>query len=180
MIERETVPLWSELTSVGHRMGRPDAKVTILEFSDFECPFCRRFSEVAAAVRKAHGDDVAHVFVHYPLTGHRFARPAAHVAECAAAQGRFEEMHDLLFVKQDSLGLKEWSSFAKESGVRNISEFSGCLRDTSKARFIDAGLAAGRSVDVRGTPTVVINGTLYRQLPPDSLSDIVKDLLSKR
>jgi len=171
---------WNQLLKAGRLMGSESAKVTILEFADFECPFCRRFSESVRAVRAQYGGDVAHVFIHYPLGSHRFALPAARIAECSFLQGRFESMHDLLLQKQDSLGLKDWQSFAEEAGIPDLKAFASCSKGTATVPMIDKGLAAGRTVGVDGTPTVIVNGLLYSRPPYDSLSEIVRRIVTAR
>src|SRR5687767_13073569 len=80
---------WKDLLAAGIRVGPTDAPVTIVEFVDFECPFCRRADSVLTGVQQRYGNDVAFVFVHFPLPNHRFAMPGARAAECALAQGRF-------------------------------------------------------------------------------------------
>jgi len=92
-------------------MGSPAAPVLLVEFGDFECPFCRRLAPVLEAAEQAHQGKVGVIYVHYPLESHRFARPAARAAECAALQSRFRQFHDALFHKQDSLGLKSWAGY---------------------------------------------------------------------
>ena len=95
---------WREALPIGVRYGNADAPVTIVVFSDFECPFCARFNAVADSALQRR-KDVALAFVHFPLASHRFAVPAARAAECADRYGRFGGLADLLFAKQDSLGI---------------------------------------------------------------------------
>lgn len=159
---------WKSIATSGQRRGPANAAVTIVEFSDFECPFCKRFHENALnPVMKEMEGSVAHVFVHFPLNGHRFARPAAHAAECAADQGRFIGMSDQLFAKQDSLGLKSWESFATDAGVDDRKRFQACLT-SPQAPVIDTGVATGMRIGILGTPTVLVNGWLTPMPPTDS------------
>lgn len=97
------------------------------------------------------------MFHHFPLNGHRFARAAALAGDCAAAQGRFAEMKEQLFARQDSFGLKPWREYAVAAGVDRIDSFDACLEARDDAR-IREGLAAGARIGVAGTPTVVVNG----------------------
>jgi protein-disulfide isomerase len=140
-------------------MGPANAKITIVEFSDFECPFCAKFSKnVISAIRRQYPNDVAFVFRHMPLPMHRFADPAARAAECAAVQGRFEEFHNSLFSKQDSLGLKSFGAFAQESGVGDLKAFEACTRRTDKNTVVQGDVAEATRSSVRATPTVIANG----------------------
>jgi protein-disulfide isomerase len=116
---RTRVKGWTDLLKDGVFIGDTAATVKIVEFGDFECPFCRRADSVFRIVKQKYGAEVALVYVHYPLPMHRFAIPAARAAECAGEQDRFAEMHDALFSKQDSLGLKSWMSFASETAIRD-------------------------------------------------------------
>jgi len=170
---------WDTLVRAGIRVGDPNSRVTIVEFADFECPFCARFSESINQVEAEFGKDVSHVFVHYPLRSHRFARPAARAAECASAQGHFKSMQDVLFAKQDSLGLKSWVSYAAEAGVLDTASFSHCASDAKPLASVEEGLRLGAGLGVTGTPTVIINGLRYSSPPGDSLSAIVRAALAR-
>jgi len=163
---------WQDFARTGHAMGPADAPVTIVEFADFECPVCRAFTTGAlAAIRAAYPQDVRVVFRHWPLKYHRFAYPAARAAECAGDQGRFEAFHDLLYQKQDSLGLKSFAEFAKEAGVANLSDFGDCQTRTTSVPAIEADVGAALALGGKGTPTILINETLLPGAPSRSVLD---------
>lgn len=162
----KVVQNWKVYGQIGHRFGARSPKVTIIEFGDFECPACRDFANRALkGIRANYPKEVAVVFRHWSLRYHRFAYPAARIAECAAAQGRFEAIHDLLYAKQDSLGLKSWASYAAESGVRDLAKFSACALSTTRIASIDADAEAALGLGATGTPTVMINGLLFPSVP---------------
>jgi protein-disulfide isomerase len=167
---------WDQLLAAGVRMGPRDAALTIIVFSDFECPACRAFHETTAALRAKYPDAVAVVHVHHPLARHRLANAAARAAECAADQGVFEAFHDLLFERQDSLGIKSWVAFASSAAVGNLQEFERCFARTEPHPRIEAGLALGRQLELEGTPLVVVNGMRHRRVP--SLDELEERLLS--
>jgi len=147
--------------AIGQRIGPPDAKVTIVEFSDFQCPFCARAAAELVDVRRRHPSDVAIVYRHYPLSFHEFAVPAARATECAALGGAFTAYHDLLFANQDSLGATPWSEFARRSSVASIPAFDRCMQDTtSGAGAIERDQKAGKKLGIRGTPAFLINDLL--------------------
>jgi len=173
---------WSRLLSVGERIGPADADVTILVFSDFECPACRRFATSALkGVLSEYPSEAALVFRHWPLSYHRFARPAARASECAARQGKFLPLHDLLFEKQDSLGLKPWESFAVDAGVESVSDFASCLADPALDVRFDADTREVKELGGIGTPTVLVNGLRFPSAPDSSeLSKAVKEALSSK
>ncbi|MCC6930161.1 MAG: thioredoxin domain-containing protein [Gemmatimonadaceae bacterium] len=124
---------------------------------------------------------MAHVLLHFPVSGHRFAPLAARAAECAGEHQRFSEFIERVFEKQDSLGLKPWSEFASESGIRDTAVFAQCMRSKDPLPALDRGARIGRALGVQGTPTVIINGWQFRGVPPDTLFErIVRDLLAGR
>ena len=137
--------------------GRPDAPVEIIEFSDFQCPFCLRAHPVVTEVLKQYGDRVRLVYRHYPLPNHPQARPAAEAASCAAEQGKFWPYHDRLFTDQNALTDRDFKRHAVELGL-DQARFSGCLESHKYAKDIDADIAAGNEVGVSGTPAFFING----------------------
>lgn len=126
--------------------------------------------------------DVSLTYYHYPLANHRFAEAAARAALCATTgNGRFGEMANQLFVKQDSFGLKPWVSYATAAGVVDTTEFLRCMADTNTYARIEADREVGRKVPVVGIPTVIINGWLLPLPPPvDTLRHIVRELLAGR
>lgn len=154
---------WEDLVEHGVRVGDPSAAVQIVTFTDLECPFCRRFHAVAKEVAETRGD-VALTWLHFPLGRHRFARPAAHAAECAWDEGRFAEFLDVVYERQDSLGLTSWLEFAALAGVTDTTRFAGCIASDEPPPRIQLGLDAARRVGATGTPTVLING--WRVAPP--------------
>lgn len=166
------VPQWERVLASGVVVGDSMAPVKVVELGDFECPFCRRFEE---SLRKAVGPrkDVALVFVHYPLASHRFAMPAARVSQCAFDQGKFAEVHDLLFAKQDSLGLKAWDTFGRDVGVRDTARFRICAAQRDTVAKITAGQHLGGLLNIHGTPTVIINGWQFAGAPRDSILSLL-------
>lgn len=163
-----SVPDWRQYAAGGHRIGPPGAAVTIVEFGDYECPACAAFQKTLEAVLAAHPQDVALVYRHWPLPFHRFAYPAARAAECAAAQGRFPQFNQLMYAKQDSLGLVPFDDIAARSGVTDLASFRRCNRQTGKVAAIETDIAAAEKLGGSGTPTILLD-SLRLQFPPDSL-----------
>ncbi len=138
--------------------GNKNAKVTLVEFSDFQCPYCGQFNPTVEQVRKDYPDTVRIVFKHYPLTSiHPMAQKAAEAAECAGDQNKFWEMHDKLFANQTSLSLANYKVWAKDLGL-NQSKFDTCLDKNEKAAKVAADQSYGDSIGVSGTPTSFVNG----------------------
>lgn len=168
------------LSRLGTLIGDSTARVKVVVFSDYECPYCREFNERFKAIHDSVGEAVSLLVVHFPLTMHRFARPAALAAECSDSLRMFPQIHDLFLAKQDSLGLKSWTSFAWEAGVRDTLEFQNCLSRHQRSSRIDSSLKIGAKLKVEGTPTVIINGTRYSSAPYDSLASIVRQILEQK
>lgn len=152
------VPGWEVVLPVGIRVGEASARVTVVEFTDLECPACRRFQNIMREILREYPRDVALIFVHTPLPGHRFAMQAARAAECAQTKGRFVPMIEAIFGKQDSLGIKSWGSFALEAGIADSASISACARDTRPVGRISAHVMLAESLEVNATPTVLVNG----------------------
>jgi protein-disulfide isomerase len=171
------LPNWLEYTRTGHRLGREDSKPILVVFSDFECPYCRAFAlEGLQSIRARYGDSVGVIFRHFPLSNHRFAKQFAAAAVCAGNVGHFEAFHDLAFAEQDSIGLKTAAQFAKEAGVRDMAGFEACLSAPATDSVVARDLAAAKALELNGTPSIIINGTLYRGvIPEEQLVGLVED-----
>lgn len=178
----ERISNWTEIASVGHRTGPENAPLTVVVFSDFECPFCRAFAtDFFPNLTQEFPGQVAMVFRHWPLDMHRFAYPAARAAECAGQQGRFKEFHDVVFANQKMLGLKTFSEMARESGVKNVAQFETCASDSAQVPAITRDVDAVTRLKGRGTPTVIVNGWILRGgVTRQRLDSLAKSVLVPR
>lgn len=149
---------WRTFLASGTLMGHATAPVQVVALGDFECSGCRAFYEIWQSAESRFGDAIALTYVHYPLAYHRFALRAAMATECAKAQGRFKEMYSVLYEKQDSIGLKTVEEFAGETHIANIRAFRRCVSAVDTAPAILRGLALGKRIGLRGTPTLIVNG----------------------
>lgn len=137
--------------------GDAKAPITIVEFSDFECPYCRRAQASLLKVQEVYQDKVRMVFRHYPLPFHAKAPKASEAAQCAADQGKFWPMHDLLFSDKSKLDVVDLKAAAKTLGL-DVAVFDKCLDSDKHAARIEADLTEGKKLGVTGTPTFFING----------------------
>jgi protein-disulfide isomerase len=144
--------------------GGEKATVTIVEFSDYECPFCKRAEPTVQKVLKTYGDKVRFVYRHYPLEFHAKARPAAEAAECANAQGKFWEYHDKVFASSD-LSEEKLKAIAGEIGL-DQAKFDECLAKHSGKDAVDKDMADASEVGVTGTPAFFINGRMISGAQP--------------
>ena len=141
-------------------LGDDDAPITIIEFSDYECPFCTRFYLNTLPQIKSEYIDTGKVkliYRDYPLGFHANAQKAAEAAECAGEQGKYYEMHDKLFDEGVNGGVSSFKQYAKEIGL-NAGEFNECLDSGEMASEVQKDFQDGQRAGVRGTPTFFING----------------------
>jgi protein-disulfide isomerase len=143
--------------SKGPAFGPANAKVTVVEFSDFQCPYCGKAASVVDQIKEKYSERVRFVFRQFPLPMHENARGAAEAALAANAQGKFWEFHDKLFQNQTQLTRSGLEGFAKDAGL-NVTEFKKALDAKTYAADVDSDVKLGESVAVQGTPTMFING----------------------
>jgi protein-disulfide isomerase len=150
-------PPRTRVSAVGPARGPETAAVTIVEFSDFQCPYCRSVAPTLRRIRSEYGDRVRFVFKHFPLPIHKDASKAAEAAACAEEQGRFWEMHDRLFAHARNLDLDVFFQDARDIGL-DEAQFSECMLKHQRMDRWQADVAAGKSYGVSGTPTFFVNG----------------------
>jgi formate-nitrite transporter family protein len=145
-----------------HVLGAADARVTLVEYGDFQCPSCGAAYPVLREVRRAFGPNLRFVFRHYPLRdSHPHAVLAAEASEAAGAQGKFWEMHDRLFEHQDALDERSLVRHARKLGL-DVPRVEREVVARSYTPRVERDIESGRSSGVRGTPSLFINGTIYR------------------
>lgn len=164
-------------------LGNPDAPVTVVEFSDFQCPFCQRF----------HGETLPRIIDEYVKTGkvkfvyrdfplsaiHGMAQKAAEAGECANEQGKFWEYHDLLFLRQDQLGVMNFIQWAGELGL-DSDRFANCLESGKYSAEVEGDYRDGEAAGVKGTPANFINGRILEgALPFSKFQAIIEEELKK-
>jgi len=175
-------PLRFSMVAAGRpSRGSASAPVMLVVFSDFQCPYCKKFSLTLSEVAKKYGDKVRIVFRQFPLTNiHPYAMKAAGAALCAADQNRFWEMHDLLFQDQDSLEIDALKERAKKLGL-DLNAFNACLDSPLHAAQIHEDIVAGASAGADSTPTTFINGRYFNgALPLDAISEIIDEELKAK
>ena len=157
-----------EVATAGSPKKGPDsARVKVVEFSDFQCPFCGRVTPTLEQVQKTYGDDVQIVFKHLPLRIHPKA-PAAHAAaEAAKAQGKFWEMHDLIFANQRELSETKYIEYAGQIGL-DVDQFKKDMTSPETKKRVDADVAEAARLGVTGTPGFFINGKFVSGAKPFS------------
>jgi protein-disulfide isomerase len=162
------------------RGGGPTAPVTIVEFSDYECPFCKRAEDVVDQVAAAYGDKVRIVFRDFPLEMHANARTAAEAAHCAHAQGKFWPFHAKLFANQQALGLDDLRTYAGEIGLDRAA-FDECLAERRFKAAVEQDMADGAKAGVSGTPAFFVNGRMLSGVQPfEKFKEVIDEELAAR
>jgi protein-disulfide isomerase len=164
-----------EVATAGHpSIGPANAPVTIVEFSDFQCPFCKRAEPTLKEIRQKYGDNVRLVYMDYPLPMHSHALDAAKAARCAGEQGKFWPFHDALFADQAKESPGDLKATAKSLGL-NTSKFDTCFDQAKSEAGVRADLEQGKALGIDGTPAFFINGRMLVGAQPASSFDQIID-----
>jgi protein-disulfide isomerase len=160
-LEPPEPPVYEIATQGYPSLGPENAPVTIVEFADFQCPFCAQSAPTLNQVLARYSGKVRVVFRNFPLTSHTYAQKAHEAAECANEQGTFWPYHDLLFANQDALGVEDLKRYAANLGL-DTGRFNQCLDTDKYAEKVKQDVEDGVKYNVWGTPTFFINGTSKR------------------
>jgi protein-disulfide isomerase len=159
--------------------GGKDAQVTLVEFSDFQCPFCGRVEPTLAQIKQTYGDKVRVAFKHLPLRIHPDAPGAHAAAEAAHRQGKFWEMHDKIFANQRDLKPETFRNYAKEIGL-DLAKFDKDVASADVKKKIDGDSAEADKLGVSGTPAFFINGRYLSGAQPfDAFKKMIDEELAK-
>jgi protein-disulfide isomerase len=163
--------------ATGPSKGPQNAPVTIVEFSDYECPYCVRAEETVKEVLATYPGKVRLVYRDYPLPMHAKAPKAAEAAHCAADQGKYWEMHDKLLANAQKLDVSDLKAHAREVGLDG-GKFDQCLDSSEKAKVVEGHKKAGEEAGVSGTPAFFINGRpLSGAQPLDAFKKVIDEEL---
>jgi protein-disulfide isomerase len=158
--------------------GRDDAPIELVEFSDFDCPYCRRATETIDLLMEQFAGQIRFVYKDYPLPSHPDAFKAAEAGNCAHEQGRFWELHDTMFASQGSLGVEELKGYAADLGL-DTAAFDACLDSGRHAAAVNRDVRIGMSYGVSSTPTLFLNGrAVLGAAPYETFVEIVREELT--
>ena len=169
------------ITKDGHIRGNPEAAMTLVEFSDLECPFCRQFHPTILQALQEYGDDVRWVYKHFPLDGlHPQARPAAEASECVWEQkgnDGFWQFVDAMFEEQERLGSAFYREAAEQIEV-NLAQFDDCVSTRKYQNKVEQDYQQGIQAGVSGTPGSYVNGVVVGgAVPYSQLKSIIDSQL---
>lgn len=160
-------------------IGDKDAKVTLVEFSDYQCPFCKRVRPTIWRLLDEYKGKVRYAFGDFPLSFHKDAKKASEAARCAGDQGKYFEFNRKIFDNQSAIGIDDLKKYAKELQL-NTKDFDKCLDSGKTAKVVEESVQLGSSVGVSGTPAYFINGIMLSgALPYESFKEIIDTELSR-
>ena len=174
-------PVRLEVDAIGPAKGPDDAAVTIIEFSDFQCPYCQRVVPTIAQIVEKYPTQVRFVFRHLPLHRiHDRAQPAAEAAVCAGNQDKFWDYHDVLFDNNQALSDEDLERYAADMGLE-MEVFKRCVSERESQQIVDVDTAAGQSLGLTGTPAFFVNGIpLTGAQPLEKFSAIIDEELARQ
>lgn len=159
--------------------GNKNAPITVVEFSDFQCPYCARFSPTIDQVLKAYPNEVRFVYKDFPLSFHKQAKNAAKAARAAGEQGKFWEMHDLIFENYSKLTEDMFIEFATKLNL-DVSKFTADLKSTKYDNLIQQDINLGKQAGVTGTPTLFMNGKRMQRRSFDDFKQAIESHLKQK
>ena len=159
--------------------GPENAPITIVEFSDFQCPYCKKGSDTMKDVAKKYGSKVQYFFRDFPLSFHERGKPAANAARCASEQGKFWQFHDKLFDDQKKLADEDFIALGKSLGL-DMSKFEPCVKENKMMGEVEKDMQAGENAGVSGTPAYFVNGIFMSgALPMKKFEEVIDAELKK-
>ncbi len=169
-----------QVAAIGPAQGPANAPVTIVEFSDFQCPYCARLIPTLDQVKQQYGDKVRIVFRQFPLGNHQHAQKAAEASLCANDQGKFLQMHDAMFQNQQALAVDALKAKAVELGM-TAEAFNACLDSGKYANQVQSDMQEGTVAGVSGTPAMFVNGRFINgAVPLEQLTKVIDDELRRK
>lgn len=158
--------------------GPANAPVTIVEYSDFQCPYCAKVGETLQRITETYPDKVRIVFRDFPLPMHPEAQPAAEAAKCAQEQGQFWPYHDKLFASQGQLGGESYKKFATELGL-DAQRFAACYDEGKYRQDVEIAARGGQQFGVTGTPAFFVNGRFFSgAIPFERFQAVIEEELA--
>ncbi len=166
-----------EVSDGDRSKGPQNAPVVIVEFSDFECPYCQRATETLNELLTRYPDEIRFIYKDFPLPNHPNAFKAAEAGHCANDQGKFWQFHDILFERQEALDIESLKTYAGELGL-DVNVFSTCLEESRHADSVNEDMSVARSYGTSSTPTLFINGRpVFGAMPLEVFDQIVREEL---
>ncbi|MBR9690951.1 thioredoxin domain-containing protein [Candidatus Woesearchaeota archaeon] len=169
-------PVYQNIDSPRPILGNPQASVSVVEFSDIQCPACKNAAAYPHRLINEFGESISFEFKHFPLAFHQYAFDAAMAAECANDHGKFWEFVDMAYVNQDNIKKKDLKKYASNLGL-DTSLFSACLDSEAKKEIVESHIREGYSRGVSGTPTFFVNGRMAESISYSAVKELIEQEL---
>ncbi|MGF1671077.1 MAG: DsbA family protein [Balneolaceae bacterium] len=166
--KEQIVENWQEIEYAGDKGKFPEAKIQILKFFDYQCPWCKQSQAVIDSIYRSFKNEVNIRYVHFPSLNHEQAFEAAIASECARNQGVFESYHKLLFAHQNELAFTTYESLTKQTGVKDLKRFTNCLVNSVPTNVVQNGINLAEILKINVIPSYLMNISLHID-PPISL-----------
>lgn len=177
-LSSKSKPTYENINSPRPAIGNLNAKITLAEYSDFQCPACGAVQPILKTILDKYSRDIRFEFKHYPLKNiHANAENAALASECANDQSEFWSYHDKLFQNQNALGVSDLKKYAQELGL-DTTKFNACLDSKAKKSVVEADIADGNAKKIGGTPSFFLNGKYLQLANFTDLETAVKSAVS--
>lgn len=169
-----------DISANDHLRGKINAPVQLVEFSDFQCPYCSRHHETMKQIAAAYGDKIVWVLKHFPLSFHQYAEKSAEASECASEQGKFWEYSDKLMENQSGLNDTLFGTLAKQLKL-DENKFNSCLSSGKYKDKVQADITEAAAKGVEGTPATFVNGELVSgAIPFENFKSIIDQILNTK
>lgn len=169
---------WKQLVKSDLMSGSQEAKIKIVEFFDYECPYCRRIQPTLDEIRRRYPNDVAIIYRHFPLPYHSAAYPSAIASECANEQGKFESYHAALFEHHGFSKSLNWTNLAMAVGIDDLMRFQECVNLETYSGKITHDMQLAESVQISGVPTLIVEGNIFEGIiAVNELDKIIQDAI---
>ncbi len=179
--ETQTIEEWRQVATTGRLLGPEEAPVKIVEFFDYQCPYCRTMHPVLKQIRERYPSKIALSYLHLPLEMHEHAFSAALASECAARQNRFARYHNLLFANQDRLGEVSWDNLALTANVPDLEAFRSCMQQKRPVQQVRQDIQVAERLGIHSVPTLLVNETLVSgALSLQELNRLVQEALQQQ
>ena len=169
---------WERVATAGLEFGGSDARVTVVEFIDYQCPVCARVEPMLTQLESEHPGQIRRVIRHFPIQQlHAQASIAARSVECARSEQKSYELHTLLLQRQRDFPKLDFDTLGRAVSISNVGAFEECLNGTQAKQRVEEDAALGNAMGITGTPTVIVDGMLITSLSAPRLRSLIQSRL---
>ena len=159
--EVKIVENWKNLLNGGQLIGEKNAPVKIIEFTDYQCPYCKIMRENLETIMNRYKDKISLIVYNFPVKSHVYAYKLAVAGLCAAKQNKFDIFYKIIFKYQKEFNNLNINNITQLIGLKDSTSFINCVKDREIYRIVDNEIEEGRNIGIKGTPTIIINGKMF-------------------